>query len=136
MVQRQIRRKGNAIMTVPETGKLVTMNTGIKAKWVEALRSGEYKQGKGYLKTDIGFCCLGVLCDLHSKETNLQSNWDVRHTTLINHYLYGNNFGSLPPRVVIWSGFNSQLVEDVLAKMNDHDNYTFKQIADYIEKAL
>ena len=30
-------------------------------KWLEALRSGEYEQGKGFLKTEDGYCCLGVL---------------------------------------------------------------------------
>jgi hypothetical protein len=29
--------------------------------WLNALRSGEYKQGKGYLFDGTGFCCLGVL---------------------------------------------------------------------------
>lgn len=31
------------------------------AKWLAALRSGEYKQGKGSLKSHEGYCCLGVL---------------------------------------------------------------------------
>jgi hypothetical protein len=37
-----------------------------KAKWTAALRSGEYKQGKGVLnsKADNSFCCLGVACHL------------------------------------------------------------------------
>lgn len=31
-------------------------------KWLKALRSGDYKQGNGHLKTaDNKFCCLGVL---------------------------------------------------------------------------
>jgi hypothetical protein len=32
-------------------------------KWIEALESGEYPQDAlgGYLKTERGFCCLGVL---------------------------------------------------------------------------
>ena len=34
----------------------------IKEKWLTALRSGEYKQGKYYLKNDNNcYCCLGVL---------------------------------------------------------------------------
>jgi hypothetical protein len=34
-------------------------------KWVEALRSGEYEQGTGRLKTrDGSYCCLGVACDI------------------------------------------------------------------------
>lgn len=46
------------------------MDAQIKAKWVEALRSGEYKQGSGHLhdqKTDC-YCCLGVLCKVMGAE--------------------------------------------------------------------
>lgn len=36
-----------------------------KAKWIAALRSGEYKQGRHYLRgEDDQFCCLGVAADL------------------------------------------------------------------------
>lgn len=38
-------------------------------KWLEALRSGEYQQGKRKLFTEEGnFCCLGVACDMYAKE--------------------------------------------------------------------
>lgn len=38
-------------------------------KWLNALESGEYQQGRGKLRTkDNKFCCLGVLCDLAVKE--------------------------------------------------------------------
>jgi hypothetical protein len=46
-------------------------------KWVEALRSGEYMQAMGRLKrvvditdhdTAVGYCCLGVVCDLSVKD--------------------------------------------------------------------
>jgi hypothetical protein len=41
-------------------------------KWVEALRSGEFKQGEAYLHTrDNGedyYCCLGVACVLAERE--------------------------------------------------------------------
>ena len=40
------------------------MNELVKKKWVEALRSGIYDQDKLKLKTDEGYCCLGVLCDI------------------------------------------------------------------------
>lgn len=44
------------------------MDAELKTKWVEALRSGKYKQGEGYLsRVDNGaekFCCLGVVFDI------------------------------------------------------------------------
>lgn len=37
-------------------------------KWVNALRSGKYKQGRpGFLESDSGYCCLGVLNKLFPK---------------------------------------------------------------------
>ena len=33
-------------------------------RWVEALRSGEYRQGYIYLNQNNKFCALGVACDL------------------------------------------------------------------------
>lgn len=38
----------------------------IKAKWLEALKSGKYKQGFSELhtKTDNSYCCLGVLAKI------------------------------------------------------------------------
>lgn len=42
------------------------MNGSIKRRWVSALRSGRYKQGRGVLwnPSDNTFCCLGVLCEI------------------------------------------------------------------------
>ena len=41
------------------------LNRELMEKWVAALRSGEYKQHRGALRSheddDVGFCCLGVL---------------------------------------------------------------------------
>jgi hypothetical protein len=48
--------------TVPHSGKL---DPEVKAAWVAALRSGDYTQGREYLRSsDDTFCCLGVLCEL------------------------------------------------------------------------
>lgn len=58
------------------------MNDEQMQKWVTALRSGGYKQGKTYLKQKIKktgvntFCCLGVLCDI---ENNGKWVWDKKN---------------------------------------------------------
>lgn len=39
--------------------------TSFQLEWLEALKSGEYKQGQGYLcDANNGYCCLGVLMEL------------------------------------------------------------------------
>lgn len=44
------------------------MKAELKQKWIEALRSGQYRQGKGVLRDSADrFCCLGVLCDVVNK---------------------------------------------------------------------
>ena len=40
------------------------MKKNIMKRWVSALRSGEFKQGKGALEAKGKHCCLGVLCEL------------------------------------------------------------------------
>lgn len=46
------------------------MNPDLKARWLAALRSGDYKQGPYRLETDDGrFCCLGVLCKVLGVDT-------------------------------------------------------------------
>lgn len=32
-------------------------------EWADELQSGKYEQGKGLLKSDGRYCCLGVLCE-------------------------------------------------------------------------
>ena len=46
------------------------MNDNAK-KLIKALRSGEYKQCRAVLRDSRRFCCLGVACDIYSKETGL-----------------------------------------------------------------
>lgn len=36
----------------------------LRKTWVEALRSGNYKQTRGRLHAGGGYCCLGVLCEI------------------------------------------------------------------------
>ena len=95
-------------------------------RWVAALRSGEYKQARHALKTDTGFCCLGVLCDLAAKDGG--SQWALRSP---DYYTYMGNSGVLPPvfRRFLGRGVN----ENKLVRMND-EGTSFDIIADYIER--
>lgn len=45
------------------------MLTEVQQRWVAALRSGEFEQERGWLRSKDGkYCCLGVLCELHRRE--------------------------------------------------------------------
>lgn len=81
------------------------MKKSIKKKWVAALRSGDYKQGRGRLRrhTPEGdvFCCLGVLCNLHA-----QAHPDIA-AQQTDAYSYMGQTGYLPIAVREWSGLDS-----------------------------
>lgn len=107
------------------------MNAEVKQQWLEALRSGEYKQGQEQLhKTGPEgdrFCCLGVLCDLAlkagaTKVAKLDQNTDYDEETeedvLVNAFdvWYGDanaaslavttSFEVLPEDVRKWAGLD------------------------------
>lgn len=116
------------------------MNKRIKKKRLAALRSGEYEQAREKLlkideKGEHSFCCLGVLCDLHSRENKV--NWNLNKGSFLCNVDYGtylNSSGDLPPSINDWSGVTVD-EEDKLVQMNDSGR-SFKYIANWISKYL
>lgn len=119
------------------------MNPIIKEKWLTALRSGKFKQGKDELRTlENKFCCLGVLCDIYRKETKL-GKWGKNHKNkfCFTHTKKSNQtfnvLGILPLSVKEWaelSDTNPYITDNhTLASLNDSGS-TFQEIADIIEK--
>lgn len=101
------------------------MKKSIKKKWVAALRSGKYKQGKRALVAGRGkastYCCLGVLCDILPKPAKK----GVRH--------WGENGGRyFLSRKALALVDLDPIQAGGLAAMNDSGD-SFGQIADYIE---
>lgn len=90
----------------------------LKAKWLEALRSGEYKQTTGVMyesETD-GYCCLGVLAICTGR-----TDTDIECETFITN---GSTYDVL----------NAD-TQRTLAGMNDNGK-SFETIADYIEENI
>lgn len=132
------------------------MNIKVKTRWIAALRSGEYKQGKRTLHELNGcFCALGVLCDLYAqdhKETwipmHIMIEGEYEEVFALNHPVSAVYCASTPSAAVSkWAGVNcNPLVEAVsisgvlheyrLSEVNDVLNYSFNQIADLIEAQL
>lgn len=126
------------------------MNQEIKAKWIAALRSGQYKQGTGTLRTSNDkFCCLGVLADLHRKEVGGRWEWDDLgggYCVIITQPTNNSATADLPRSTRDWAGLEStnpmvyakqELHTPIrpLAAVND-SGYTFDRIADIIEQQL
>jgi len=104
----------------------------IKAKWLAALRSGEYPQGKFKLLRDGKYCCFGVLFELAIPEEKYPDG---------NCFFFsgreGGKFRNFD-EIVAYLGIEDYLT---LIDMNDGNNpenksYSFSEIADYIEANL
>jgi len=126
------KHKGNCIM-----------RESVKIKWLGYLRGGEFKQTKSTLKDSEGFCCLGVLCQLHADMH--PDGCDLGfHENGSGGFSYLGVPGTLPPQVQEWAGIGHTNPEVVvnrkgrdlsLAMLND-SGFTFDQIADVIEYEL
>ena len=127
------------------------MNPEFKAKWLAALRSGEYKQIEGALRLveydKVGYCCLGVACEISGQGTwvpyaygsaalGFRLNDDFLPEELGGRY----NTARIPLTLRHFLGI-SQEAEDLVLQMND-GNYgetapkTFTEIAQWIEENL
>jgi hypothetical protein len=95
------------------------MNKRIKRKWLEALRSGKYKQGRSELhRMEEGengpehkYCCLGVLCDLAEQEGVVsRGSVDYRGEHVGGWKAPGSSEAwSYPPEAVLrWAGLFSR----------------------------
>lgn len=105
------------------------MNQEVKQKWVEALRSGKYKQGQGYLRKGDNYCCLGVLCDL-----NGGAEWILSDHPRKPIYNYGDELrNEIPPKFIReWAEISDDVME-TLVYYNDTKDFTFEEIANYLE---
>lgn len=104
------------------------MDAELKSKWVAALRGGEYKQIRGSLRSESGFCCLGVLCDTVDPQ-----GWD--------HYgLHPFAHGSSAQRTSyagLIAALDTEGTDNVSELWGKNDGgMSFLQIADWIEENL
>lgn len=124
----------------------IKLDPAVKTAWLDALRSGEYPQGKGLLRDNEGkFCCLGVLCEV-AVEANVippaREDWESRG------WKYAGNSMCAPPLAVrAWAHladveiFVGSLPRattpiEALMQFNDKREWSFTKIADWIEANL
>ena len=120
------------------------MNPDIKTQWVAALRSGNYEQGRRYLRWGEGFCCLGVLCDLAAKAG--AASWEPPGLSNSCEIVQacGGAVSVLPYAVKRWAGLQDAdpsvtvdgVEEITLSRANDVLLLEFPAIADLIEAQL
>lgn len=121
-----------------------TLDPELKTKWVEALRSGKYKQGKYWLRSSKDeFCCLGVLCDVaQTDEMCWHPNANDKGYSYFNDSLGNWNAQVLPPDFnAACKDLNTALlkingIEAKLTTHNDDFSVSFEDIAKAIEEQL
>ena len=136
------------------------MNPEVKEKWLEALRSGKYKQGRNVLCSvnengDRTYCCLGVLSEIAVQEGFAQSVVEDNAIRYDCELKNGSDLGekfTLTRRLADWAGLerinppiniNGEVNEDgdvlcytmSLAELNDAGR-SFNEIAQLIEDQL
>ena len=137
------------------------MNIEIKQRWINALRSGNYKQCYSALKKEDCFCVVGVLCDILKNELNAEwipvSYWDVINGD-VEYFIYskyvvdrpGMSFESFyyPENsffkycgVTEYEGLSNLRVmyknsRVLLNRLNDSHKLSFDELADLIEENL
>lgn len=102
-------------------------------EWVEALESGNYKQGQDWLFNDGSYCCLGVLCQI---QRTLVNECDMGVTSYCLHssnpcFSVLNSLGNFPEQVTVKLD-NQVLIS--LAELNDEGKFTFEEIAEVIKE--
>ena len=105
----------------------------IRKAWIEALRSGKYKQGyDGCLRNKYDeYCCLGVLCEVMGHTAELYED--------VDEYEYNGVTDILTKEVADAMGLYSRVgnpknPNDIaLTELNDEVRMPFPQIADALE---
>ena len=93
------------------------MDAELKAKWISALRGGEYQQCRGKLHDGVGYCCLGVLAKIAPAPFIKLAELDTIGWRGEEHYHIGEE-------------------ERIKLEIMNDEGMGFQQIADYIEKNL
>lgn len=122
------------------------MNKSDFVGWMAALRSGEYPQTQSFLKTEKGYCCLGVFCEINNIPIETGR---IIPKIAINHQfnitmLGGSSGYHFNPWVAVpenYKGDNTTIIEYngkhekvvAIAALNDA-GFTFNEIADILEQ--
>jgi len=122
------KRKPPVRQSAKDREQYGTMDRKWKRKWINALRGGEYKQTRGELRDHLGYCCLGVLCDISGV-----GKWDDTSRYAENDDRVSHAFTT--PGVRALTGL-TVFAEEHLTELNDMKGYSFRRIATWIEKHL
>ena len=88
--------------------------------WIQALKSGNFPKGRGYLHRGGNYCCLGVACSMYADDAGVN----------IFHYnndvtAYNERTSALPPTMV-----------EFLALSDNLGSFTFSELSHSLQSKL
>lgn len=99
------------------------MDYELRRRWLEALRSDNFRQCKQVLKTEDGALCVcGVLCQVSD-----EGKYDIKGKFVFREEIYD---------IEAPTEFLNITTQCRLIKMNDEQDKTFLELADYIEENI
>ena len=112
----------------------------LREKWVAALRSGEYKQGRKLLMSDFArdrrYCCLGVLCVVGGIDEGELYGLGLLSSGIIKKLNLRFDFDFAVERDIdLAPGQSDRSITGLqyASSLNDSYGFTFPQIADLVE---
>lgn len=93
-------------------------------KWLKALRSGEYEQGRIelYNKNLNKYCCLGVACII----CGAKKEWLSREILINENGMLHRKLGEkIPKELIRYNNFNNDFT-DILVRLNDGNMFKNK----------
>ena len=105
-------------------------------KWIEALESGLYEQGRGQLVDhEDKFCCLGVACNV-AIENGAPLHWKYSkgHYMIVAEKPRDKHHAFMNHQALEWYGLDDYFYQEEYCSMNDQRKKTFKQIAGKLRK--
>lgn len=115
----------------------IEMHPDWRKRWIDALRSGKYKQTTRALRRfdtidingqDPRYCCLGVLCEISG-----QGSWVGAFYRTEGKLNVSSSTTSLPSALANLTELGAR-AQDLLIEMNDVQALTFLQIADALDQ--
>jgi len=111
------------------------MTDELKQAWIDALKSGEFQQGYGFLKRAEKFCCLGVLCEVMiargANITRRLTDDEQEEDKLIT--LYSGERSLLSEELLNLAGLSWD-EQIVVMHKNDDTRSSFDEIAAYLKR--
>lgn len=104
------------------------VNRALMGAWVAALKSGDYPEDRGFLKTDKGYDALGVLCQLSNPD-----GWTKTKTGL-NQFHYEDDYSTyrLPDPLRTALGVEANF-DYYMVELTDKKCLSHKDIANLLE---